>query len=214
MKRQLFLICFISIIQFTVAQNYTHEFGKYSNEEFQLQKYSKDPSAEAVVIYDIGKSYFTQTVNGFEVVFERRMKIKIFTKAGLKWAQFSIPYYEEDNKYEEISELKGNTYNYEDGQVRVSALDPKSSYKEKYNEHWYNKMFAMPDVKDGSVIEVSYKVTSPYFFNFHNWEFQNKIPVIYSEYTTKMIPFYEYTYLLQGANKFDDFKSFIGYRVI
>jgi hypothetical protein len=51
-------------------------------------------------------------------------------------------------------------------------------------------------------------VKSPYLFNLRNWEFQNKIPVIYSEYTTRMIPFYEYSYLLQGASKFNDFKNY------
>jgi hypothetical protein len=209
MKKQLTIICFISCVQLVLAQDFVHEFGKFSNEEFQLQGYAKDPLAEAVVIYDIGESYFSLFDDGFQLFFERRMKIKIFNKAGLKWAQISIPYYDENDKYEEITELKGNTYNMENGAVRVTALDPKNTYNEKYNEHWHDRKFAMPDVKEGSVIEISYKIKSPYLFNLRNWEFQTKIPVIYSEYTTKMIPFYEYTYILQGATKFDGFKSYI-----
>ena len=123
MKRQLLIIvCLISFFQISVAQKFVHEFGKYSNEEFQLQRYEKDPSAEAVVIYDIGKSYFRIADDGFHVFFERKMKIKIFTKAGLKWAQNSIPYYEENQKREEISELKGNTYNYENGQLKIYTV--------------------------------------------------------------------------------------------
>lgn len=208
MKRQLLIIMyFISFSQIAVAQKFVHEFGKYSNDEFQLQRYEKDPSAEAVVIYDIGKSYFTRNDDGFHVFFERKMKIKIFTKAGIKWAQNSISYYEENQKREEILDLKGNTYNYENGQVKVSVLDPKNAYNEKFNEHWYNKKFAMPDVKEGSIVEISYIIDSPYLFNFRNWEFQSKIPVMYSEYTTLMIPFYEYTYIFQGASKFDNFQS-------
>lgn len=209
LQKFLTLILFLTItFQLTIAQNYTHEFGKFSNEDFQLKQYAKDPSAEAVVIYDIGKSYFTRDDNGFELVFERKMKIKILTKAGLKWAQISIPYYIENNKAEAIEKLEGNTYNYENGQVRISALDPKNTYKEKYNDHWFDKKFAMPDVKEGSVIEVNYKIISPYLFNLRNWEFQKEIPVIYSEYTTKMIPFYEYIYILQGSEKLDNFKSY------
>lgn len=209
MKILLLIMCFTSLIQLAGAQNYVHEFGKYSNEEFQLQHYDKDLSAEAVVIYDIGSSEFIETDNGLEILFERRMKIKILTKAGLKWAKISIPYYESNNKFEEILELKGNTYNYENGEIRRSALNPKNAYNERYNEHWNDKIFAMPDVKEGSVIEVSYKIRTPYIFNFRNWDFQTKIPVIYSEYTTKMVPFYEYQYILQGASKFDEFKSYV-----
>lgn len=198
----------IGIFQMNIAQDYLHEFGKYSNEDFQLKKYDKDPSAEAVVIYDIGESYFTRNDDGFKLIFERKMKIKILSKAGLKWAEISIPYYVDNNKNEEIEELKGNTYNFDNGEVRTSTLNSKNTYSEKYNEHWVDKKFAMPDVKEGSIIEIYYKIVSPYFFNFRNWEFQNEIPVIYSKYTTSMIPFYLYTYVLQGANKFDDFKSY------
>jgi hypothetical protein len=209
MKNYLTIILFlISFAKMSNAQNYIHEFGKYSNEDFQLKSYNKDPAAEAVVIYDIGKSYFSSTDQGFELNFERIMKIKILSKAGLKWAEISVPYYQENDKMEEIRELKGNTYNLENGIVRATALNIKNTYNEKINDHWYEKKFAMPDVKEGSVIEISYKVRSPYLFNLRNWEFQGKIPVIYSEYTTRMIPFYEYTYLLQGASKFTDFKTY------
>jgi len=57
----------------------------------------------------------------------------------------------------------------------------------------------MPDVRIGSVIEYSYKILSPYIFNLRNWAFQNTIPVMYSEYSTSMVPFYDYVSNLQGA---------------
>jgi len=208
MKIFLVLILCMASIYPLFAQNFVHEFGKYSGEEFQLKNYKNDPAAEAVVIYDIGESYFTSDDYGFQLIFERKTKIKIFTKAGLKWAQISIPYYTEAYKAETILELKGNTYNFENGEVKISELDPKNAYDEKNNDHWFDKKFAMPDVKEGSIIEIYYKVKSPYLFNLRNWEFQCEIPVIYSEYTTKMIPFYKYTYIFQGATKFDNYKSY------
>jgi len=209
MRQRSFILLLLSLSSFAQGQNYVHEFGKYSKEEFDLKQYDKDTSAEAVVIYDIGNSWFIPTDEGFQLIFVRKTKIKILTSAGLDWAQISIPYYEEKNKNEEIKELKGNTYNLENGQVRVTELNRKNAYVEEEGEHWYLKKFAMPDVKAGSIIEVSYKIISPYLFNLRNWKFQYKIPVIYSEYNTKMNPFYEYTYLLQGAGKFDEFKSYV-----
>jgi transglutaminase-like putative cysteine protease len=194
---------------FNYGQNFIHEFGKYSNEEFQLKRYEKDPSAEAVIIYDIGESHFEQSPNGFELVFERRTKIKIFDKAGLKWANFEIPLYQEKGDFEKLEELEGNTYNLETGAFRKAPLDyQKNSYVEKLNENVSLKKFAMPDVKEGSIVEIRYKIRSPYLFNFQSWKFQNKIPTIYSEYTAKMIPFYQYTYILQGTNKFDRFNKY------
>jgi hypothetical protein len=209
MKKYLLLISFYTLVNTSIiSQNFNHEFGRYSGEEFQMERYDKDPSAEAVVIYDIGSSFFRLTDEGYFLVFERKTKIKIFNKAGLKYAQFGIPYYVKDNDDEKIEELEGNTYNYENGIVRTTVLDMKNTYIEKESENWMVKKFAMPDVKEGSIIEVRYRITTPYFSNFRSWEFQNKIPVIYSEYVTKMIPFYEYTYILQGVNKFDSFRSY------
>ena len=46
------------MIQLTVAQNYSHEFGKTDKAVLELQRYEKDTTAEAVVIYDIGESSF------------------------------------------------------------------------------------------------------------------------------------------------------------
>jgi len=194
---------------FAKSQNFTHEFGKYSNEEFMMKYYSKDINTEAVVIYDIGKSFFVINTNDqIELIFERKIKIKILTKAGIKWAKFDIPFYEENSKAEEIIKIEGNTYNFENGQVRCTPLDIQNAYVEKINKNWSNSKFAMPDVKEGSVVEVRYTIQSPYLFNFRSWEFQNKIPVIYSEYITKMIPLYTYSYILQGTNKLSDFKQY------
>jgi hypothetical protein len=209
LKDKSLIICLLILTcQLLNAQQFTHEFGKYSSEEFQMKKYDKDTSAEAVVIYDIGESYFADNDNGFDVVFQRKTKIKIFNKAGLRWAQFEIPYYIGNGGTERIHDLKGNTYNFENGALRKTPLNTSNVYEEKKDEHWVYKKFAMPDVKEGSVIEISYLISSPYVFNFRNWEFQYKIPVIYSEYTTKMVPFYDYSYILQGAKKFDSFKSY------
>jgi hypothetical protein len=202
-------IVFILIFAGTCyGQQFIHEFGKYSQEEFTMQRYDKDPTADAVVIYDIGKSYFTQVGDEFKITFERKLKLKVFNKSGIKYANFEIPYYTGDNGDEQVSEIQGNVYNFEDAKVRVSSLDPQKVYKEKENEHWSIKKIEMPDVKEGSVVEIQYTIVSPYLFNFRNWEFQSGIPVIYSEYKTKMIPFYEYTYYFQGMPRFDDFKSY------
>ena len=51
----------------------------------------------------------------------------------------SIPYYNEVFKHEDISSLKANTYNLENGKIRVSALASKNIYNEKGYENWYDR---------------------------------------------------------------------------
>lgn len=84
-----------------------------------------------------------------------------------------------------------------------SNLDLANCHVEKINESWNQTKFAMPNVKPGSVIEYKYKIRSDYVFNLRDWEFQWKIPVLSSKYIVKMIPFYQYSWLLQKASKFD-----------
>ncbi|WP_320051883.1 DUF3857 domain-containing protein [uncultured Acetobacteroides sp.] len=192
----------------TRAQDSAYEFGRHTKEEFEMKSYAKDPSAEAVVLHDIGSSHFLFNDRGLNIIFERRMKIKVLSKAGIKWAQLAIPYYADDQGSECIEEVKGNTYNFENEKLRTTALNPENSYVEKINKYWSQRVFAMPDVKVGSVIEVAYTVRSPFLFNLRGWKFQQRIPVVYSEYTTRITPNYNYTYIFQGAPKPDSFKSY------
>lgn len=192
----------------SLAQDKTMPFGSVHAEELLQEKYEKDPDAEAVVLYDSGLSTFPEGVNGFDVLFERRTRIKIFKPAGLKYAEFEIPFYHHGDVYEKIENLEAYTFNLENSAMVRTPLNPDDTYVEKINEYWSIRKFAMPNVKPGSVIEVRYKVRSQYKFNLRDWEFQWRIPVQFSQYVVRMIPYYSYTYLLQGARQFDEQKTF------
>ncbi|MDD4969267.1 MAG: DUF3857 domain-containing protein [Paludibacter sp.] len=191
------------------SQSFNHDYGKVGKDDMSMTFYPKDKTAEAVVISDIGSSYFQQTNDNFNLIYERTTRLKVFKEAGIKWASIEIPYYLQGDTYEEVFDIEACTYNLTDGIFTRTNLDLKSCHDEKLNEYWNQKKFAMPNVKEGSVIEYRYKVRSQFFFNLRDWEFQWKIPVIYSKYVTKMIPFYQYTWLLQGATKFDYQKSYV-----
>ncbi len=211
MKRSLlFFFLVVSLILSIQAQNYFDDFGKINLNELQMTTYNRDNLAEAVVLYDIGKTAFITGDFGIHFIFERITRIKILSKAGLKYAEIEIPYYVDNDGIEKMSDIQGITYNFDNNSPRTSRLDPKQVFDEKINENWRQKKFAMPDVKEGSVIEYRYSIESPFLFNLRDWKFQSTIPVVYSEYTTRMIPFYEYTYILQGASKFDVYKNVPG----
>lgn len=196
------LIC-LSAVLTANSQNFSREFGKISKDEIELKNYNSDKDAEAVVLFDIAKSSFVRTDNSFDVIFERTTRIKILAEAGIKWAEIQIPYYQEGNIYEKVYDIEAFAYNFEDGLMSKTPFNNKNTYDEKINNSWNVKKFAVPNVKEGTIIEYKYKISSQYKFNLRDWEFQWRIPVVYSEYEVKMIPFYEYSWLLQGANKFD-----------
>ena len=65
MKNLQLIVISMLVLHFQAnAQNLSREFGKIGIDEILLSEYSRDPSAEAVVLYDKGKSYFERNDNG------------------------------------------------------------------------------------------------------------------------------------------------------
>lgn len=208
-RLQITTVLFVIFWHIVPGQDFPKELGKICNEEYELKQYSQDKNAEALVLFDIGKSYFVRTESSFDVVFERTTRVKIFSEAGIKWAEVKIPFYQEGNIYENVYDLEAYSYNYENGHIIKTPVNLSNTFDEKISNYWNIKKFAIPNVKEGTIIEYKYKINSQYIFNLRDWEFQWKIPVLYSEYEVKMIPFYEYSWLLQGANKFDSQTSYV-----
>lgn len=192
------------LFQPLVAQTLTSEFGVVRKDDLALAVYEKDPEAEAVVLFDVGESVFFDTDRGYDIRFTRTKRIKIFNKAGVDYAEVSIPFYVDGfGKTEIIISIEAYSYNLVNGALVKKELDKAKVYEERINDRWRAKKFVFPDVKEGSVIEYKYVLQTPFHFNLPDWEFQDRIPTIYSQYTAKLIPFYEYVFLAQGISKFD-----------
>ncbi len=203
------LVILVTFYCYANAQRYSTEFGKVGKDEIDLKVYDKDETAQAVVLFDIGESSFTRESEGFDILFERQKRIKILSESGIEFAEVEIPFYREGNIYERIFDLEAITYNFENGALTRTILPQESWHDEKVNDYWMVRKFAFPNVKQGSIIEFRYKLSSQYLFNLRDWEFQSKIPTVFSKYIVKMIPFYEYSYILQGGTKLDSQESYI-----
>lgn len=204
MKRLLFSFTFAVLAVTGNAQRLTAQFGVLTDAEKNMTEYRPEPEAAAVVLFDIGDSYFYDTSEGYSIRFTRTRRVKILTKAGAEMATVSIPYYiQSATRQEKITTIEAYTYVLKDGLVYKKAVDPASIYEETINNRFKTKKFAFPDVQEGAIIEYKYVIESPFQFRLPDWEFQSKIPTLYSEYTVSMIPFYEYIFIAQGIAKFD-----------
>jgi hypothetical protein len=196
---------FILIPHVLIGQKITPVFGTISDAEHALIAPVNEPDADAVVVFDIGASRFnSEGTEGFSIRFTRMKRIKILTRGGAKHAEFSIPFYREDlDNTETVESVEAITYNEENGHIIMRKLDPATIFEERIGPRWLVKKFVMPDVKEGTVIDVRYAVETPFLFNLPDWKFQNAIPTRYSEYSVGMTPFYEYDFIAQGMTKFD-----------
>jgi hypothetical protein len=209
MKKIISLLCLVSITGISFSQDYSMAKRAISQEEYDLKYYDKDREAEAVILFDIGESLFFEAKEGYDIRFTRTKRIKIFKNAGIKFSEITIPFYVDGfGKTEEVVSIAAVTVNVENNQTIRKVLDPANIYEVTINERWKAKRFTFPDVKEGSIIEYSYVLETPFHFNLPDWQFQDLIPTVYSEYTLKIIPFYEYSFIAKNISRFDLQKSY------
>lgn len=196
----LFLLGLVVFSNFIFSQK--NELGEVTKEELQETTYPNDSSAEAVVLFENGKTYFQYDANtGFNIITEVETKIKIYTKEGLEWANKSISYYTLGKDEERVSFSKVVTYNLENGKIEKTKLKSEGEFDEKINKYWSQKKIVLPNVKVGSIIEYKYTIKSPNYTTFPVWNFQYSIPVKYSSFKTYIPEYFIYNNQYKGDLK-------------
>ncbi|MBC2846424.1 DUF3857 domain-containing protein [Winogradskyella flava] len=168
-------IIFFSLNQ-VIAQNF--KFGKVSKEELQEKFHPIDSSASAAVLYrNESISFYYTDSDGFMQQREIHERVKIYNKDGFDWATKKEYLYQGSNRFEEnLTGLKGVTYNYIDGKITKDKLTSDGKFSEDYNEYTKINSFTMPNIKEGSVIEYKYKITTG-SIGIEDIIFQYNIPI-------------------------------------
>ena len=183
MKKTLITMALIFIANQLIAQNY--KFGKVSKDELQEEFYPQDSSANAAYLYKKRRSYTVVLAGQIKMITEIHVRLKIYNQEGFDWATENISLYGTLNSNRErFSNLKAVTYNLIDGDIVTTKLDKNNIFSEEKSKSWTAKKFTMPNVKKGSVLEWTYKIYSPYFYNIDDIIVQYKIPV--KRYETKL----------------------------
>ncbi|WP_165731898.1 DUF3857 and transglutaminase domain-containing protein [Polaribacter sp. 20A6] len=159
------------------AQDY--KFGKVSKEELVEKFYPLDSTADAAYLYKSRRTYYDYVQgDGFQSVTEIHERIKIYTKEGFDLATKSVAYYKPDyGKSQKVASIKGYTYSLVKGKVVKEKLSKNSIFEEKKNRSYSIKKITMPNIKIGAVLEIKYKLISPYANSIDDLEFQYGIPV-------------------------------------
>jgi hypothetical protein len=177
------------------------KFGKIDPKDFDKAAFVADSAAEAVVLCDYGKSHFEYSPKGnYQIVFERVTRIKILKKSGYQWATVAVPLFHHKGSEERLSNLQGFTYNLGTrGEIVKDKLDPTAVFTEQVDtRNFSQRRFALPNVREGSVVEYAYTIYSDFVFNFQDWQFQQAIPVRWSEYRASIPDVFQYKQLWHG----------------
>jgi len=175
------------------------KFGKVTAEDLQKKVYSIDSNAHAVVLSDRGSISVVGNNKGwFSLEFKRHKVVHILDKTAYTMGNVEIPLYTNGEDEEKIDQLKGITYNLENGKVVESKLEKSSVFREKVSKNKVLRKFTMPNIREGSIIEYEYTVISDYLFSVDPWLFQGRAPVLWSELRFTVPQFYTYNFMNRG----------------
>ena len=180
MKKKLsFLAIMLSMCVF--AQYKFLNTPKLSEQDVKSTESTLDKEAPAEVLY---RSYhYRIDYNGYmyTTVVDR---VKIYKKdlAGDFLDKEIFTYDDNRGSREVLTALKAYTYNFENGKIQSTKVDSDSKFKSKENKNYTVNKFAFANVKDGSVVELTYQVTTPYYSSTPKVYLEEEIPVRYVEY--------------------------------
>lgn len=160
------------------------KYGDIPDEDLLMTTYAPDSSANAVVLFDVGR------LNGNNFEFTRHVRIKVLKSGGTSWGNWTV------------NAIKGTidaaVYNVqESGNIITHKLQNKDIFKEEYSPRRFRSKFFLSEVKVGSVIEVKYKV----YGIPSEWRFQNIIPTRYNELYLGSTNGFDYTKRAFGFEK-------------
>ncbi|MBO6169248.1 MAG: DUF3857 domain-containing protein [Bacteroidales bacterium] len=175
------------------------KFGAVSDEELQMTVYPPDTSAAVVLLYckqEVEAAFSSSLQFGRKVIHTER--IKILKESGKDYPDFKIFYSTSCTPWESVSNIKLTTYNLVDGKKTADKLSRKMIFDEKVSDTRRSVSFSAPNVRVGSVVEVTFTFESPYVADIGTIFLQKDVPVNISEAEFTSAEYFHFSRILQG----------------
>jgi hypothetical protein len=196
------LLPFLYLISsFLVTHAQTIKFGEIDTEAVKSTIYPKDSSAEAAVLYDFAEIDFSINNGLIYINMNYHGRIKIFKKSALNRASILLASMIYGHPKDEIlSNIQGYTYNYVNDEVKRDKLTKEMIFTERASENLQTTKFTFPNVKEGSVIEYTYRLQTPLTLSTspRTWTFQGELPVAWSEYKVSVPNYFYFRTIFSG----------------
>lgn len=180
------------------AAHAQHEmkYGEIDEANLKMTTFAADPEAGAVVLGEEMKIIFGFRAGPY-VNYYHHVRIKILDKKAFEEGDISIPF-QGVRMGEDITNIKAQTWNWENGVAVATEVKKEDIFEEKESKYQSLKKFAFPNVKEGSILEFYYERYSEHYTDIQDFYVQRAIPVIWSNYSVKVIDILKYQYEVQG----------------
>lgn len=181
------------------------KYGKPSEEELAMTTYAPDTSATAVVLYSKCEVRYDLLANNFRILYNYEVKIKVLKSEGASYADIRIPYYSNESNAvitlkESISQLDASAYNMEGGETVRTKMKRDLVFTERINKQYMQLKFSIPAVREGTVFEYKYQLSSDLYYSINLWEAQRDIPVIFTQYDITIPEYFKFNLDMRGPH--------------
>ncbi|WP_373520917.1 transglutaminase domain-containing protein [Aquiflexum sp.] len=179
------------------------KFGNVPDDFVRNKVYELDLGANAVVLSHVGiAKIIYQNPVGFQINYLIHKVIKIISKDGVSHSDFQVPYYNISGRTDIVRSIKGFVYNDENGEIVREKIEKIHVFDEAITKTYKMKKVSPPNVKEGTVIEIYYEISSDLFGLIREWEFQSSIPTKWSEFTFDYPDYYSFNQTNQGFESY------------
>lgn len=165
------------------------KFGKFSKEEIEKTQSKINPNAAAEILFSSAKHTIDwdnvsgELVKKTDVVYRIKVYNKDNTPNHILSVEIPIRNGNSKSDIEKVMGLKASTFNQEGSSMKEYKVEKKDIFTKNIHNHLSTQTLTFPNVKDGSILEYTYQVVSPFYYNTDTWYFQETIPVVKSVLT-------------------------------
>jgi len=216
-KQTIYLILTIVFISLNINYSYAQpplpmKWGKVSKQDLEMKTYAPDTSAKAIILCDYGQIFFYPTAPvehpdpSLEKVFHRR--IKILSPEAVDLGDIVIRLRKHEHFREYISEIKVESFNIdENGKVVTSVAKSGDFHMVDVNDHLREMRVACPNVKVGTIIEYYYRILTDYNVSLIDWNFENSLPTLHSEFRANIHEAFKVNVIQRGMRLLQKYGS-------
>jgi transglutaminase-like putative cysteine protease len=200
MKTKNLTLLLLLILFFSKANAQEFKLGKVSIAELEQKTHPKDTAAVAAILFKTGDTKIEYMQGeGFRVITEISMRIKIYKKGGYDWANQEVRFLSGSTSVKEsVSFSDAVTYNLVAGKIEKTKLKREGEFDEKINRYWDKKKITLPNVKEGSVVEFKYTIRTNNIGMLREFNFQTSVPIDFTEYKTYVPEYFIYNSKMKG----------------
>lgn len=185
------LLLAILAMPLCVKSQKTIKLNEFARSYFDMTHCPYDSSAGAFFIKDYGKSRLD---HNYEIEFTHHVILKILNPEEYDRGDIKIRF----SKNDRVTNFEAASYNMVDGQVVESKLKRKDAIIENVNDNVKSFNFTFPNIKEGTIVEYTYKVNYGSITRLNTWYFQTSIPVLTSQYEVVIPTYFTYERMYQG----------------